>query len=415
MICSLVYKFRTYKVRKNRTAACLKSALQSPKPVKNLESLPDEILVQIIDHLNQLDVLDLCLVNSKFHELCMNKLFKRVLQCCDRGGSHVIFHRKLNTSIYTNFTVLSSPFCSYRSSPFYPYSPNLGKDFPVFTEEKPYPTIILDDFCIEVIGCKDPLLIDENVNINRITLWKDFYCDTGLQSESNTITRNRNDFCLYKKIDLVIPRIAVSTLDRLQGIFGEVSSLCLDAFMLENTGYPEVDFCPLFSLFSCENIKELQLKFIRRRSFQYFLKLMPNMKTLVINDPIFWVPDSPFEISKCSLQKFCLDVSDYMIEGVKKNCNLIKVLLNTYGSSLELIKVNMTCSPTTLTSIDLFYYCEDFNCNDFKQYTRNLVSWAKNNINNFPKLHYFTFYNYQFVIDRQVEPCQWIEVGGKEL
>ncbi|KAK6197383.1 uncharacterized protein RJT21DRAFT_142092 [Scheffersomyces amazonensis] len=123
---------------------------------------------------------------------------------------------------------------------------------------------------------------------------------------------------------------------------------------------------------------------------------------------------------KAPLQNICIDVRvSPHLAYIKEHCNLVKNLLNCFGSSLVIVKISITYEPTTLQTIDMFFYRSKYDYGidyiEIKQEIRNLVDWIKINIDDFPKLQYFTFYNYSFVIDRQVEPCQWIELSGQEL
>ncbi|KAK6197436.1 uncharacterized protein RJT21DRAFT_142140 [Scheffersomyces amazonensis] len=418
MNCSAGYAFCIFKAntRKNRFATCLRSTIQPPKPTSNLESLPDEILVQIIDHLNQFDILSLCIVNSRFYSLCMNKLFKRALLIACPSLDKPKFHRKLNTFIHTNFTIIH-PDIDLKF-----FNSRVRKQFQVVVEVGSLPKQIKDAHYMKIHQLEEPnLLCISNLKYRMLQI--DIDSHRNIQGYINAINRNRNTICFFKQLKFgCSENLPIEILEQLQGIFNGVNSLWLAYFRFHEQ---------VLSLFQCENIKELQLSLAFGDDYIRFLPLiiksMPNLKTLVINLVNIKFPIKALEqLSKCSLQKFCLDDSVFAsLEKVKHNCNLIKTVFNYCGSSLELVKINLIIfseHSTTLSTIDLFYISEYYDRHnsremkqEIKQEIKDLVLWIKRNIRFYPKLQYFTFYNYSFVIDRSVEPCQWIEISSKEL
>ncbi|KAK6201314.1 uncharacterized protein RJT21DRAFT_120364 [Scheffersomyces amazonensis] len=221
--------------------------------------------------------------------------------------------------------------------------------------------------------------------------------------------------CSFKKVQLSSIGLLghLESVTQLQGIFSETNSL-----YLYSDGFCEAVLNAALLLFRCENIKELQLSY--SGYYPYLVNSMPNLKTLVMNDDRY-IRRCQFEqFSKAPLQNVCINVCiSPQLAYIKEHCNLVKNLLNYFGSSLVIVKISITCQPTTLQTIDLFFYRSKYDYGidyiEIKQEIRNLVDWIKINIDDFPKLQYFTFYNYSFVIDRQVEPCHWIELSRQEL
>ncbi|KAK6197384.1 uncharacterized protein RJT21DRAFT_116317 [Scheffersomyces amazonensis] len=216
-----------------RTATCVKSTLEPPNPATSLESLPDEILVQIIDHLNQFDVLDLCLTNSRFYSLCMSKLFKRAFITLsdpdvENLQDYAIFHRKLNTFTYTNSTVLSGKYNSvYISSPIYKFVKRfeiVEKEYRLFDEY--YMTI--DQF--EKIAFSHELINRHSSIFSSKPLRIDLSYRLGTYIEF--IRSNRNFMCSFKKVILSSKGLLgdLEGVTQLQGIFSEANSLCLYSF-----------------------------------------------------------------------------------------------------------------------------------------------------------------------------------------
>ncbi|KAK6204665.1 uncharacterized protein RJT21DRAFT_111230 [Scheffersomyces amazonensis] len=118
-----------------------------------------------------------------------------------------------------------------------------------------------------------------------------------------------------------------------------------------------------------------------------------------------------------SLRKFSLDIMDNIpLAQCKGKCIFVKKLLDHWGSNLELVRVNKVsvAERTALLTVDLFYDQIDDLDEAMRQEIESLVQWVKSNITKYPKLRYFVFYTYQFVIDRNGEECQWIQLTGNQ-
>ncbi|KAK6199946.1 uncharacterized protein RJT21DRAFT_120844 [Scheffersomyces amazonensis] len=202
----------------------------------------------------------------------------------------------------------------------------------------------------------------------------------------------------------------IRVLSELQGIFPGVRSLAFN--ISTKSQFPLHSILPLFCP---EKIKEIQ---IGTNSYlhEYFInliKLFPNIETLIVNSiSRFLSNESLQSLSNTRLQKFSLSV-DYAIPRVHYYIGLAKDLLKNCGSTLQLVR--FSTGPSTFLIIDLFYGPKENDYKEVKQHIRSLVDWVKERLHEYPRLQYFTFYNYSFFIDRQVEPCQWIEISGWEL
>ncbi|KAK6201068.1 uncharacterized protein RJT21DRAFT_113717 [Scheffersomyces amazonensis] len=393
MTFSAVNRFWICKTKawKNRTVTCLNSTLQPHIPASSLGSLPDEILVLIIDHLNQLNVLELCLVNSRFHALCMNKLFKKALivPCI----SDAIIHPKLDTSIYRNFTIVSNN----KVWPREKFHVRIleGREVIRQTNEK----IRFDGYYITKDDFKEPFVAQEQFNTNSIVWSQSLWHESELQTYINTIKRNRTSFC-FNKVELIaLP--SSDTLNQLQELFVGVSSIY---FIDARHNY----FSTCLDLFSRENIEEVQINVLFDSSLLLFLLgSLPNLKSLVINNII---RSEPMEFSNCSLEKFCLDSNENStLEDVIYDCSVIKNLFESCGSSLELVKINSSFQETSCSTIDIFYSCER-DCFDAEFEIDRLVHWINCNIGYFPKLKYLMLYNRLLLIDRKSRPYRCITI-----
>ncbi|KAK6460786.1 hypothetical protein DFJ63DRAFT_315448 [Scheffersomyces coipomensis] len=78
-----------------------------------LDSLPDDIIFQILDNLNQFDVINLSLVNSTMYFYCMHRLFKHiVVYNYDSYGSDqmgICVQPGLHTKFYLDYTIINKP------------------------------------------------------------------------------------------------------------------------------------------------------------------------------------------------------------------------------------------------------------------------------------------------------------------
>ncbi|KAK6197862.1 uncharacterized protein RJT21DRAFT_141706 [Scheffersomyces amazonensis] len=396
MIFSILYElFRIF--IESYTTECI----YSPTRATSLESLPDEVLLQIIDHLNQLDVLDLSLVNSRFHSLCMNKLYKRALYT----DLPIILHRKMNSFLYTKFTVLNTL-----------HEPQNAKfqeaidcsHCPVKSWKENY-----------VISCKRwQSMLSEEFNQTSIQKFRmlRICLPQGSYAYINDLKKEVNRLHSVEKLEICISDESSDDIKQLQGIFIGVHSLSLDVFTVNKFPLHEV-----LALFRNENIKELKLSNCTylKRFLRTSIKSMQNLETLIINHPLLRIQKSTLKhLYNTPLQKFCLDIEPKeSLNGLKYNIELVKALFKYCGSTLELVKINISplFETTSFFSIDLFYPNGEDNCKGIKKSIKRLISWIKDNINRFTKLRYFTFYDYSFIIDRNVVPCQWIQISGKEL
>ncbi|KAK6197514.1 uncharacterized protein RJT21DRAFT_3604 [Scheffersomyces amazonensis] len=197
------------------TTACVNSSLQAPKLITSLEFLPDEILVEIIDYLNQFDVLALCLANSRFHSLCMNKLFKRVLFINPQW--HQILHcRKLNTLTNTNYTILNK----FEGIPWDKFKFCMGEEFDTDIYQEGH------DYYVRIDDYKEPIHPTDQFNqISYQLLW------ISLRDISQAYIdriKNTKIIGLFKKVACSLVDTTVEILDQLQGTFVKVKSLILD-------------------------------------------------------------------------------------------------------------------------------------------------------------------------------------------
>ncbi|KAK6202737.1 uncharacterized protein RJT21DRAFT_112687 [Scheffersomyces amazonensis] len=389
-----------------RIVTCINSTLQPPTPAISLESLPDEILTQIIDHLNQLNVIDLSLVNSRFHSLCMKKLYKRIVFINKYARNRTIIHRKMDTFIHTNFTITNT----------YPSKDFMSKFQEIIFNEH-HPNIRDSSSVLSVDSLKNSRSSEDQLNqlaIQRYqTLSIFFRCPSYYM---NNVKRLENEIKSFQKVELFIWEDSLKTINKLQGMFNGVKS-----FSLECAGFDNRLPDSAISVLCCKNITELQIcqGYQTDNVLCKFIKAMPNIKTLIVNDPLEKIQDDTLEhLSNIPLQKFCLDIGYEAEERLEDNINLVKALFKYCGSTVELVKVDLTdeySARTTLFSIDLFYIGNNEICKGVNKDIKKLVYWIKRNLHNYPKLRYFTFYHYSFVIDREVQPCEWIEISGKEL
>ncbi|KAK6200381.1 uncharacterized protein RJT21DRAFT_114797 [Scheffersomyces amazonensis] len=413
MFCSL-HKFSFISTPPN-TETCLDYSVQSTKRATSLESLPDEVLARIIDHLNQLDVLDLCLVNSRIHKLCMNKLFRVALIKHPVQRTFTV-HRKLNSPNYSQFTIVNLEKCpckkKFQRLIYYP-APN--QDY-CFSVKYGYYTKI-DHLWVpkkakKVINQRSSRILIISMSNPSTREGQDYFYK--VKSLASTLG-------LFKKMHLAVKDASVETIKKFQGIFVGVN--CLSMSMLSSPGY--IDNCESsLSLFRCENITEFEIESIcpshEDNFFYRMIKSMPNIKILIIR---IWVRPTSLHktmelLSNYRIQKFCLDIRETFAHiNVRQNCDIVKALLKSCGSTLELVRVNYSGSFTRikLLKIDLFFSNDYDICEELNEEVRSLVSWVKETITNYPRLKYFIFYNYQFIIDRKVEPYRWIEINNKEL
>ncbi|KAK6201163.1 uncharacterized protein RJT21DRAFT_113804 [Scheffersomyces amazonensis] len=418
MSCSVIHIFRNFISTPPNTQTCIESSVQPTKKATSLESLPDEILARIIDHLNQLDLLDLCLVNSRIYKLCMNKLF-RVAFMKPLNQRTFIVHRKLNSLKYSQFTIVNPVKCprkkKFQRLVYYPgpYLPDGDYDFSF--KYGSYANVV--HFLYRKHAEK--MINQRSSRILVICLYHQ--SEIGAQSYYNEVKILASAFGLFKRMHLSVSDNSVETIKKLEGIFVGVN--CLSMSMLFRPGYIDNSELTL-SLVRCENITEFEIETefpSHEDSFFYrMIKHMPNIKILIIRVRI--KPTSLHKtielLSNYRIQKFCLDVLQSSAhKNVRQNCDIIKTLLKSCGSTLELVRVNLLKDFTRvrLSAIDLFFSDEPDICEELKEEVRSLVSWVKDTITNYPRLEYFIFYNYQFVIDRKVEPCRWIEIHNKEL
>ncbi|KAK6201250.1 uncharacterized protein RJT21DRAFT_132876 [Scheffersomyces amazonensis] len=394
MVCSVLQKLQDFMVGPCTTkeVTCLNSSASLPEIASSLESLPDEILSQIIDHLNQLDVVDLSLVNSRLYSLCMNKLYKRKLYFVPRGRT--IIHRKLNTFTHTNFTIVND--CTF------PQRGNFKESVIIWTIDYLQSNI---DIYNKLEGL-DQMTFEKfsllHLRLNREPSY-DFV---------DQIKKMANKLGHIRNVELLLDEPNIRAIHDLQGIFTGVRCLALRIYTKEQ--FPLHSILPLFCP---EKIQEIQIDTDRclHENLINLIKLFPNIETLIVNSISPVLSNESLEpLSNTRLQKFSLFVDhEYAITMVDYYIGLVKDLLNQCGSTLQLVRFGMY--PTTFLEVDLFCGPKKIDYKEVKQDIRNLVYWVKERLHEYPRLSYFTFYNYSFFIDRQVEPCEWIEISGWEL
>ncbi|KAK6202830.1 uncharacterized protein RJT21DRAFT_132505 [Scheffersomyces amazonensis] len=385
-----------------RVSTVINSSSKSAKLPTSLQSLPDEILIEIIYHLNQLDVLELCLVNRRIYKLCRVRLYRRAL--VNSIGRKIIMHRKINTFGYTHFTVVNNLDQAEYNKFQHIIVPNLspnnyGRSQNYFLPAKDY---------------KEPLEPKDQIHEKSYQILQ---VDLSSYRKSE---RHSNQFIHFKKVELIDMCSSISKLNKLKGLFSGTKCLSLEPIQVQKRYLNSV-----LSLFCLQNIKELEITMAHGiyRAFGLWklMEAMPNIKVVVIqNDGShFLAPMVGCAFRKLpnhSLRKFSLDISDNIrLPQCKGNCIFVKKLLEHWGSNLELVRVNKVsvAERTTLLTVDLFYDQNDDLDQEMRQEIESLVQWIKSNITKYPKLMYFTFYTYQFVIDRDGEECHWIQLTGK--
>ncbi|KAK6201160.1 uncharacterized protein RJT21DRAFT_113801 [Scheffersomyces amazonensis] len=418
MSCSVIHIFRNFISTPPNTQTCIESSVQPTKKATSLESLPDEILARIIDHLNQLDLLDLCLVNSRIYKLCMNKLF-RVAFIKPLNHRTFIVHRKLNSLKYSQFTIVNPVKCprkkKFQRLVYYPGPNKPNKKYFYSMKYGSHATVY------DILHLKNVEKMINQISSRKLIVHLSNRSNGLIQDYYIKIKMLASTFGLFKRIHLSVRDNSVETIKKLEGIFVGVN--CLSITMFSRPRYIDNSELTL-SLVRCENITEFEIETVvpsHEDSFFYrMIKHMPNIKILIIRIRI--KPTSLHKtielLSNYRIQKFCLDVLQSSAhKNVRQNCDIIKALLKSCGSTLELVRVNLYENYTRvrLSTIDLFFSDEPDICEELKEEVRSLVSWVKDTITNYPRLEYFIFYNYQFVIDRKVEPCRWIEIHNKEL
>ncbi|KAK6200422.1 uncharacterized protein RJT21DRAFT_133087 [Scheffersomyces amazonensis] len=418
MPCSVLHKFRSFISTPPNTQTCTEYSLRPTKRATSLESLPDDILARIIDHLNQLDVLDLCLVNSRIHKLCMKKLF-RVAFIKPLEPRTFVVHRKLNSLNYSQFTIVNPKKCP-RKKKFQRLIFYLGPNSP----NKNYCHSLKYGYYANIDHFLDPKRAEKIINQRSSRILIINMCDQSTRAGKDYYYKVKSlasTLGVFKRIHLSVRDTSFETIKKFQGIF--VGVKCLSMSMFFRPGY--IDNCESsLSLFRCENITEFEIETdfpSHGDNFFYnMIKSMPNIKILVIR--ICVKPTCLHKtielLSNYRIQKFCLDVIRRQPHiNVRQNCDIVKALLKSCGSTLELVRVSLCVrfARIGLSKIDLFCSDESDICEELNEEVRSLVSWVKDTITNYPRLEYFIFYNYQFVIDRKVEPYRWIEINNKEL
>ncbi|KAK6197093.1 uncharacterized protein RJT21DRAFT_133742 [Scheffersomyces amazonensis] len=404
LICLVYCSIMLWKKRKvEHEKTCITSTPQLPESITNLESLPDEILVRIIDHLNQFDVLDLCVVNTKFYSLCMNKLLKRALIASP--AKKPIFHRKLNTFTYTNFTILHEK----HKCPMSKFKEIMESYYNSFLYYH-----LSDDFLIDIEDIQKSTLSNQfqrSIQMLTIDLRK------ASQSNIDSIQESKEELCSIKNVKLRLKNTPVNYLKQLKGIFSGVISLSL------SLKYDIVDGSILTStnsLFCSQNIKELQLEIPQEYVVDDFIvsciKFMPNIKILVILCSLFYeIPNNTLKLlADYSLDKFCIDYKRKIASNsyTETNIDLVKGLLNSCGTNLELVAIHTDGYFTRLSTIDILYHIEEDKFEEIKESVESLIKWIDENIDQYPKLKFFTFYSCVFMIDRQVKPHKWETLNG---
>ncbi|KAK6199449.1 uncharacterized protein RJT21DRAFT_141048 [Scheffersomyces amazonensis] len=378
------------------------SSAKSPKLPIGFESLPDEILIEIIYCLNQLDVLQLCLVNRKIYKLCRVRLYRRVL--VNSIGRKIIIHRKLNTFGYTHFTVVNNLETKHKKI-HHIIVPNLS----------PNKYRSSQNYFLPAKNYKEPLKPKDQIHEKSYQM---------LQVDLSSYTKSEKhskQFIHFKKVELIDICSPLSKLKQLNGLFSATKCLSLEPMQIQTRYLNSV-----LSLFCLQNIKELEITLARGYYSSFALwklmEAMPNIRVVVIqNDGSHFlaamVAHAFRNLPHHSVRKFSLDISDNIpLSQCRGNISFVKTLLDHWGSNLELVRVNKVSAAerTTLLTVDLFYDQIDDLDEEMRQEIESLVQWVKSNITKYPKLRYFVFYTYQFVIDRVGGKCQWIQLTGNQ-
>ncbi|KAK6205288.1 uncharacterized protein RJT21DRAFT_132263 [Scheffersomyces amazonensis] len=405
------------------TVSCIESSLQPPQIATSLESLPDGILVQIIAHLNQLDLLDLCLVNSRIYKLCMKKLFRTALLIS--SDTTCMIHRKMES---TPFTIVNSKnlpkmkkfgIIPIENLKKHPILKKFG--YVIYSLHSQYWVFSSYASQVKLERLKSPsfvskILHETSVRMLDVSEWNN--------PKQNLVNQFKSTAHLVKRINLAVGSRSDTWIEQLKGLFVGVKCVSWSVAYGHIFVYQRL----AFSLFQCENVRELELSVCIFKVYPHtsndinkFLKStvksMPNIRVLIIrvdSDINEFIP----LLSDYRLQKFCLEVDDLReMENISQSCETVKSLFKYCGSYLELVKVSL-CNlhfKTRLLEIDLLHLNSKDPRKEIKQEIKRLISWIKCNITHYPNLKYFFFYDYQFVIDRKVEPYQWFEINNKEL
>ncbi|KAK6198030.1 uncharacterized protein RJT21DRAFT_122898 [Scheffersomyces amazonensis] len=336
--------------------------------------------------------------------LCKNKLYRRVL--VSNVGRKLIIHRKLNTYGYINFTVVSNSAHIPNSKFQYIIGPNLLSD----GYERGH------NYFLPAEDYKQPFQPKDQHNQRSYQMLQVNLKDHW--SSYEIAKKNSDSFCSFKNVELLSTCTPPTLLDQWTGIFDGAQSLSLDPLNINSHRIASV-----IQLFCLENIKQVEIKFscnYTRTGILNLLKAMPNIKVLVFQNVEHvslstTVQYAFVKFPNYPLRKFSLDVLDTVTLSNSKLGFYVKELLSCWGSNLELLRINKVSyeNRTTLLTVDIFYEQEDV-CEELKEEIKDLVEWINTNIRYYPRLKYFAYYSYQFLIDRDVEPCQWIELSGKE-
>ncbi|KAK6197095.1 uncharacterized protein RJT21DRAFT_59088 [Scheffersomyces amazonensis] len=377
---------------------CMNSPPQPQTPATSLESFHNSLLITIIDILNQFDVLNLCRVNSRFHSLCMKKLYKRVLVY--DNARRLVTHFRTNSIAYYNFTVIKS----LKRTPHHKFQ------HIIYLSNVKHETG--QNYIIPADTYKKPPNINTQLNERSFHILNVNLKDN---SRSYIVCKNNlRNFKLFKKVELSSMCSSLETLDRLQGVFDGAKSLSLDPIHLHGS-----NLYSILSLFILKNIRELEIKkssaFHNHDSLFKLMKLMPNIRVLVLHDSgVFDVPGMVnFAISNLPnypLEKISIDVLKSLKLSISKEyCHLVKKLLLNWGSALNLVKINRVRAgeETNLLTVDLFHYQNFLAGKHLNLEILELKDFISVNFFKFPNLRYFTFYNHQYAIIWGSEGYSW--------
>ncbi|KAK6203359.1 uncharacterized protein RJT21DRAFT_26617 [Scheffersomyces amazonensis] len=413
------------------------NVLLSQKYKITLDTLPRELVMEIINNLNQFDVLNLALVNSKLYWPCVEKLFKKILVYNKQDMNHIITNPELDTIFYKNFTVTNnynmikglhewkhphSMFVKNITIQNFKLSPEIestmGETFPFvqiqhYMESIESLSIKVDELGLVLNSYKDiPLHSLKKLSIT-------FHSET----EPNSVVINRLRGVFPQLISLKLIHLNAQVLDNfvsLQVQFGNVKSLSLQFKPLEDIN---VDL--ITSLFSLESITQLELtlepshsKPLQMSIINHLVESLPNLRTFVLihHRSDFGIFDIFRHISSAQLSKVSIHCKVANHSGLSY-IHLTSEIMRLFPFSLEIIKISSSIHTKLkydLDSIDKFFASQDDSIKTAPEdieVIQNTIDLINQRSNLFSRLKYITYDDHQFVIKRKMGFAQALPIN----